>query len=253
MIQIKNKPFSHIAFTLAETMIAMVMVGALAAILIPTVMRLVPDTNAVMFKKAYSTLETTIGNMISNEAYYSSSLTGTDVNLTTVPRGFNNTTASSGSGTYNKFCYLFFDQLNTVSGGSASCPLVAASGTSTAVITSDGISWYVYVPYADSTATGTNTATTTEWPLNPSYYTTKIIVDVNGTKAPNCTADTYGATAPFAYGYTASCNNPDRFIIGVRYDGKLQIGCTTAVGTVCAATTDTRAVAILSNPTLNTR
>lgn len=238
------------AFTLAETLIAMVMVGILAAMVTPVIIGLTPSTNKVMFKKAYSTLESAVSNMINDSTNYPQGITGLDSSTTnTVVAGFNNEVTTTN--TKSKFCYFLFDQLNTISGDSTSCPAIASSGTSSAVATSDGIIWYVYVPYADTTTFSTTYSASDSFPRNSTLYSTKVIVDVNGTTGPNCTADTYGATAPFAYGYSATCTNPDRFIIGVRYDGKLQIGCTTATGNTCSTATDSIAVSILSNPTTN--
>ncbi len=54
----------------------------------------------------------------------------------------------------------------------------------------------------------------------------KIVVDVNGmSKPPNCSADTsaYAATyMPSGYRNT-NCPDPDTFIFGIRYDGKIRI------------------------------
>lgn len=244
MIFQKNKIKSKLsicnAFTLSEVMIAMVMVGILVALVTPTITNLTPDSNKIMIKKAYSTLENAISEMAADETNYPSDQTGTDSDSATVMRVFNYTTATT-NGTTNKFCYFLADKLNIL--GSATCPLASASATTTNfATTSDGVIWYIYLNNSDANYNF-------QFPLNPNYYYTKILIDVNGTKTPNCTADINGNT--YSFNYLASCTNPDRFIVGIRYDGKLQIGCSTLPS--CATITDQKVIDILSDPTNNTK
>lgn len=236
MIFLKNKISTKLltckAFAISEVMIAMVMVGILVALVTPTITKLTPDSNKIMIKKAYSTLENAISEMAADETNYPSDQTGTDSNGATVMRVFNYTTATT-NGTTNKFCYFLADKLNIL--GSATCPLASAGGTTTNfATTSDGVAWYIFP--ADS-----DTNYGIQFPLNPSLYPTKILIDVNGTKTPNCTADGAGGIT-YSFNYLASCTNPDRFIVGIRYDGKLQVGATDSVVT-----------SILSDPTNNTK
>ncbi len=58
------------AFTLAEVMIVLTVIGILSAILLPVALNSTPDKNILKFKKANNTLVTTIRNMISNEQYF---------------------------------------------------------------------------------------------------------------------------------------------------------------------------------------
>lgn len=241
------------AFTLAEILIALTVLGILAAMLIPAIMKLAPSKNKIMFRKAYSIAEKTIDSMITNDQLYPASQIGTDSTSPTaivVQRGFNYTIAANGSTSYNKFCYLFFDQLNITSGGSTACPLVGATSSTAAAIlatktvTSDGITWYMYIPYNDASATSAYAASTA-FALDSATYTTKIIVDVNGAAKPNCTVDSGSTYLPSDHTSCTTNTDPDTFILGVRYDGKIQVG--SSVGT------DSAAVNILSNPTNNTK
>lgn len=252
-------PFTKTAaFTLAETMITLTIIGVIAAMTIPVIMKTTPNNNAIMFKKAYATLEKTIYNMINDEANYPSSMTGNDNNSKTVLAGLNYEAVTT-NGTRNKFCYLFFDQLNTVSGGSTTCQLTSATYPllNGPMITSDGITWWIYTPTADTTTFSATYSTSDSFPRDSTLYNTYIIIDINGTsKAPNCTADTFASVSTFlpaspTYTSGASCTSPDTFIIRVRYDGKLLVGCTSAVGATCSTTTDAKAISILSNPTTN--
>lgn len=212
-------------FTLSEVMITMGILGILAAFLIPAVFRTAPDTNRVMFKKAYYTLEQAVNKMINDDISYPTEI-DTDTGL---ERGFNFTDARA-NGTENKFCYYLRDTLNTVQGSTESCPdsvRTAGIGVGT-FTTTDGIIWNVYIPAADAADPDL------QFPIADQYVVT-ITVDVNGSKTPNCSKD--ALTNPAVPACTTG-TDPDTFQIGVRYDGKLNI-------------TDTAAASILADPTNN--
>lgn len=61
----KNK-----AFTLAEIMIVLTVVGILTAILLPAALQSAPDENVMKFKKANSTLGTIIRELVNSDKYY---------------------------------------------------------------------------------------------------------------------------------------------------------------------------------------
>lgn len=231
LFTLHSSRFTHKGFTLAEVMVVLGILGVLAAILIPAVFQTAPNNNKVMFKKAYYTLEQVVSKMINDDTSYPSV-----TNASNIERGFNYTDVKSNN-TTNKFCYYLTNELNTV--GTVTCPINPdyTNGTFT---TTDGVSWSVYFPAADA-------AYDTQFPMSSPYYATKIIVDVNGSKNPNCTADTGGSAAPYSLTLcpvTTDCSSkPDKFIIGVRYDGKLQIGSNT--------NTDVCANSILQEPTKN--
>ena len=221
------------AFTLAEILVTLALVGILTATLVPNVMKVLPDKNKVMFRKAYHSLEQAVHLMINdNNLYPGDQLTAG------VQRGFNYTDDTGGSGTTNKFCYHLVDSLNTI--GATSCPTTtteSARGINIAT-TSDGITWYISL--IGTTPTG-------QFPMT-NHYMTKILVDVNGSSnAPNCLSDincvSYGPSD-----YTCGCNNPDTFIIGVRYDGRLRAGMSYASGATTTIT-DQTAIDYLAAPT----
>lgn len=207
-------------FTLSEVMITIGLVGVLAAILIPATTKITPSTNKIMAKKANYSLQKALANMINDDTNYPGDVMFA---ATTVPQGFANTTATT-NGAANKFCYFLADQMNLV--GTTTCG-GAAPYTFT---TTDGIVWRV-------TATAF---------ANSDTYNTMVIADVNP-KAIGCTTDTAGtAYAAACSDVTASCKgNPDTFIFGIRYDGKVRLG--------AGAGTDLCLNAILSNPTDNVR
>lgn len=226
-------------FTLAEVLVTIGILSVIAALVLPPLMNQVPDTNRVMFKKAYYTLERSVHNVVNDDSNYPYTQTGTDSNGGSVMLGLNFTTATGGSGSYNKFCYFFVDQLNTISGGQTSCP--TGTGVTTNIgTTSDGMTWYIY-PAA------------TQFPLNPNSFTTKILVDVNGSRPPNCSYDTTLATyTPNAVTYKACTSGvADLYIFGVRYDGRLRVGYSNDAAPTTV--TDQSALNLLMSPTINSR
>lgn len=241
-------------FTLAETMIALGIVGILAAVTIPVITKVAPNNNKVMFKKAYYTLERAVTYLINNDTNYPAS----QLSSGGVVRGFNYTTATT-NGTENKFCNLLSDTMNVV--GPRTCfstseesPTNIASFTS-----SDGILWKIYIPTDDVTnnsATAANQilcGTASQFSINSTCYSTKVFVDVNGSKTPNCTRDTERANYTSLFP-NAVCNGtifPDQFLIGVRYDGRLMVGYSNNASPTTI--TDQNAIDILQAPTNNTK
>ncbi|MEI8128966.1 MAG: type II secretion system protein [bacterium] len=212
-------------FTLSEILVSLAILGVLAAFLIPALMKAVPNNNIVLFKKANYTLQQAVSEIINNDTNYPISVLGTTTDtFASVPRGFNYTTITGTivPASNNKFCYLLSDQMNTV--GTVSCPDLAVGGTGT-FTTADGVSWRLIIPVPAS-----------EFPLTATDYTTRIVVDVNGTtKSPNCgTVTTTNISTACASGTIG-----DMYEMGVRYDGKL---------TVISAAGQT----ILLDPTKNT-
>ncbi len=196
-------------FTLSEILVSLAILGVLAAALVPALMRTVPNNNIVLFKKADYTLQQAVSEIINNDTNYPTSEMGTTTDTSaSVSRGFNYTTITGTTvpASNNKFCYLLSEQMNTV--GAVSCPAPGAGGTGT-FTTADGVSWRLIIPVPAS-----------EFPLNATDYTTRIVVDVNGTtKNPNCgTVTTTNITTACASGTIG-----DMYEMGVRYDGKLTV------------------------------
>ncbi|MDD3436574.1 MAG: prepilin-type N-terminal cleavage/methylation domain-containing protein [Candidatus Gastranaerophilales bacterium] len=236
-------------FTFSEMLVTILIIGIVAAIIIPLIPNIMPSQNKVMFKKAYSTLENTVSELINNSMYYPEEQTALDAGGVTVSRGFNYTLNSSGGYyTNNKFCTLFSDLLNTV--GSVSCPAYNVAGTGT-FTTTDGVVWTLNFPtYSDTTPTPPAYKANEIFPRSSAIYQTKVIVDVNGDGDPGCTVDTGFST----YSLTQCTNHsdctdePDQFIFGIRYDGKITVGSSDS-----GASTDVCAEEILEAPATFTR
>lgn len=186
-------------FTLSEVMVSFMVVGVIAAIIIPIVASRKPDAEKLLFKKSYYIAERIVNDMINDESVYPEDST---------KLGFSNTVEVTVNGKpysgVTKFCELFAAKVNTT--GSVSCTAaksVPASGTTNLnsgnFTTTDGITWHM--PSTDfSTAT----------PLT-------ITVDVNGTTektntSPNC-----------KYVSDSVCPKPDQFEISIEKDGKMSV------------------------------
>lgn len=238
------------AFTLSEVMVALGVLGVLAAITVPVIINTRPDNNKIMFKKAYLTASKVVTEMINDEANYPADSVWTDTLGVTheckidgvgdfVQCGFNNERATT-NGSVEKFCYFFAEQLNTL--GPVTCPESTADVAVKFATTSDGITWYIGrfgSPAFPITTTGS--------------YMTGIAIDVNGPdKGPNCSKDLGVSTEALAgtdlSDYVQCEENvvPDLFIITINYAGKIKVG-SQCLEEYC----DPYAEAILSNPTDN--
>lgn len=63
-------PVEQSAFTLAEIMIALVVIGVITSIILPVAFNNVPDENLMKFKKGNTTLAKTINELVTSEKYY---------------------------------------------------------------------------------------------------------------------------------------------------------------------------------------
>ncbi len=202
-------------FTLAEVMIALGIMGVIAAVTIPAMVKLRPNTTAIMFRKTYYTLEKAVSDLITDDVLYPELDKGNvTINGATVadqPLGF-------ASDAVNVFCGNLVGELKTV--GSNSCSDTSSNAVKV-FTTSDGVDWYYK---ANSTFTANS--------LNYNY----IGLDVNGTKSPNCSQTNNIGTAFTTDAAKATCTAPDRFEIGIRYDGKLTVVGATAQGYLTSIT-----------------
>jgi len=95
------------AFTLAEIMIVLSVIGILTAILLPVAFQNVPNENVMKFKKANSTLGTVVRELLASDKYY------TDGNLGI--RADGNMVDGTHEGDFTYFCETFADVLNAKS------------------------------------------------------------------------------------------------------------------------------------------
>lgn len=192
------------AFTLAEVMVTLVILGVLAAILMPIVKDMYPDKNKVMFRKAYYVVERMVYEMVNDEDLYPSTegKSGLDntVSVTYLGATFGGNTTETAK---PKFCKLFAAKVNVLDldaincDGEHSLPFQEGKDyVEPSFSTTDGVSYYM--PYAS------------EFPEDDSSLP-NLYIDVNGKQAPNCEYD------------SDSCINPDIFGLYVLVDGRILI------------------------------
>ncbi len=216
-------------FTLSEVLVTLGVLSVLAAIIIPAVINVTPDTKKVMFKKAYFSLEEAVSKLINDDTNYPelTSFSGGDCKIDdiTVQCGFHNTDIAGSlvPAGQDKFCYLLSENLNTIGTVDCATTSVKANSSNWSFSTTDGIRWRLY--YALS-----NTFSLEKEPY--SYTDYRIIFDVNGAKEPNCHYG-YEETLPLVLSSLGGdCDGdvvPDIYSVFIRYDGKLTIQPTDAV------------------------
>ena len=196
-------------YTLAEVLIVMIVIGVLAAILMPMFGNLRPNQEQVMLKKAYYEAGRIVTELINDDELYAE----TDKDETS---GFANTAQIKYKGKYygtvanKKFCELFVDKINVK--GAASCQSYTLTSamvkgqpaTSKTFATADGMVWILPI---STFGGGSGTY--------QSMY-----VDVNGDKGPNCFS---GFSSLAASVTCAKSQGPDRFEIQVNNLGKLKV------------------------------
>ncbi len=183
----KNK-----AFTMAEIMIVLTLIGVLTTIMLSSMSRLSPDRKKIIFKKAYQTIERTVAELVNDESLYPYDSTSI---------GFKNTEKITWPGSNeeysggNKFINLFKRKLNIIDE-------YRNNNNVLYFLTSDGIAYHIDA----STFTGTSSDETT------------ISVDTNGEDGPNC-----GRNASNVLSTGCNEGNQDIFRVFVSYDGKVTV------------------------------
>lgn len=143
-------------FTLEEILIATVLVGVLAVLMMSAIKKVTPDKTKTMFKKAYSIVERTVAELVNDETLYpydSSRVGFLNTDSVTMPNG---ATASGNT----KMCTLFVSKVNTMD-------TVTNNATLCSFTTTDGITW--------------------SFPNNATFPKT-ILIDTNGSEPPNSTS-----------------------------------------------------------------
>ena len=171
------------AFTLSEILVSLAVISAILLILF-SVLRVKPNSNMVLFRKAYNIASNTIFDMLQTGAYYES---GSLANVSATPQKIEGENPAGAS----KFCKVFASFVNTA--GDVNCDKTSSNPSFS---TLDGIDWYL----PPKTTAGTFASKE------------KIKVDVNGkVNIPNCEEG------------TPNCENPDIFVIEVSETGKISI------------------------------
>lgn len=174
----KKKP----GISLAEMLLALAILGILAAILMPVLKSAQPDKLEALHKKGNYIVEHVVADIAFDEDLYPPTQTKT---------GLGSIGAVTVDGvTYageEKFCELFASRVNKAPGSTTNCS--ANKKTFTSI---EGIDWYLPISTFDG-----------------SKPYEEIKFDVNGAQGPNCRYD------------EASCPHPDTFIYYIKPTGKL--------------------------------
>ena len=192
-------------YTLAEVLIVMIVIGIIAAILMPMFGNLRPNQEQVMLKKAYYLAGRNVTELVNDDEFYAE----TDKEATS---GFANTANVRYKGVdyggNEKFCKLFAEKMNLKGGYSCSSNLNYATSmpkgqpaVSKTFTTADGMVWIL--------------------PVSNFGSVQSIYVDVNGDKGPNCFSGY--ATNLNTSVKCAKSEGPDRFEIRVNNLGKLTV------------------------------
>lgn len=193
----KNKK----GFTLAEILVVMAIIGVLSVILIPTLFRSKPNQEMIMLKKTYYLIGRAVVELINDDDFYPDPGDNTKdgfantvlVNYHGKEYGGDDATKANA-----KFCNLFATRMNLASDVNCTENRSLDDGSFT---TTDGVIWLIPMTnFNRGKAAGTDV-----------NITTKISVDVNGTKGPNC--------KPTA----SNCSAPDRFDIKIDRYGKITV------------------------------
>ena len=195
------------AYTLAETLLTLGIIGVVAALLLPAVKNLRPDNEKVMEIKAYDSLTSIVKTIASNSAIYPVS-DNNNLDYTKYPllnptmpvdRLYNGDNKYVGT---NKFCELLGDNLG-VEASNRNCSSTiynysdASFNDNISFTTKNGMQWIVALPALDSINITSRKAS---WQRD-------VYVDVNGTAGKNCIYN------------SATCTKPDRFKFIVSPDG----------------------------------
>ncbi|MFI3300247.1 MAG: prepilin-type N-terminal cleavage/methylation domain-containing protein [Candidatus Gastranaerophilales bacterium] len=193
-------------FTLSEVMIAITIVGILAAIITPTIMGLRPNKNKMMIKKSYYIAESVVSGLINDTSLYedmTSYCTMTPYDDCAYGFEWEDEVTYQGE-TYKddeKFQRLFAAKVN----------LNSYNTDYSEFTTSDGIKWI----FDDTSTTGLDPISD-GWSqsagnsrIAPSNNERVLVVDVNGDNEPN--------------EFENGDNKFDRYRIVIRSNGKIRI------------------------------
>ncbi len=105
------------AFTLAEIMIALTVIGVITSILLPVAFQTTPDENIMKFKKGNATLAKVVNELVTSDKYYKDNdlglmPDGTTIKPKTAYMGCS-TDAVGDEASTKYFCLSFADMLNT--------------------------------------------------------------------------------------------------------------------------------------------
>lgn len=203
-------------YTLAEVLIAVTIIGVVAATILPMVNKIKPDETKIKYLQTYDAISSVIADLAKNRSYFPVYNINDTYNEIFVDRPFLNTIAidlpdnrnPNGDdilGENGKICRLLHAIMGNEEQHNCSNlynPIAMNSNNfSTSFTTKNGITMMIY--------------TNNNNPSENSIYQTDIYFDINGNEAPNC----------FKVSATEnSCPQPDRFKMKVAANGYIEPG-----------------------------
>lgn len=187
-----------VGHTLAEALIALTIVGVLAGIMAPMINKFKPDTNKIMFLKAYDSLIEINNAIMYNRNYYPVFDTaGVDgIDYTNYPL-YNISEVNVDDSSYStktKYCEILAKAFGEDSPNcSETNAFMGNPSDNFAFVTKNGIEFRVYTTHSRT-------------PGGEGYYVSEVIIDVNGAKGENC---------------SDNCSKQDRFSLAVLADGSV--------------------------------
>ncbi len=201
------------AFTLTETLVALCIVGIIAAITLPIINHVKPDKNKIMYLKAYDSIMTATKSLVSDSSLFAATRVYNDasgktynIDITKYPlldyestknEIYHNSPNHRGN---VKFCNLLKDSFHNVT-VVHSCSVHSSDNDLTSqsfdenynFVTANGMQWWVQ-PYRPD-------------PIVTKRFYETVIVDVNGSDGPNSV-------------WNANLGNvPDRFVFYITASG----------------------------------
>ena len=126
------------AYTLSEVLVVLLVLGIIAAFIIPAVMRTAPDRSALLYKKSFYSMQEATEKMINNQNMYPIGATGE------AGQQINPTEGNFADFDKKKFCENLantFNVLETASPKTPNCENVGADGAPN-FYTTNGVAWY---------------------------------------------------------------------------------------------------------------
>ena len=135
------------AFTLAEVMIVLTVIGILSAVLMPVAFHAAPDKNAMKFKKAHNVMGTVIRELVSSDQYYQDGDLGKRVGGATLGATFLCQTMADVLTVKSQNCTSHCKSTASVTVGTlstikANVDTYCKNAQNAAIVTSDDVTWF---------------------------------------------------------------------------------------------------------------
>ena len=168
---------SHKGYTLAETLVTILIIGVLSAVTLPILQKAAGNKLETMRIKCMYILEQTVSQMLADDVMYPQSNSSPSIGLANTKEITFNGVKYEGN---TKFCELFASRINKMHNSVTNCRANEKSFTS-----ADGVDWYL--------------------PIANFSTKQKIKFDVNGeNEDPNCTYNETTCPKPDIFEYYIS-------------------------------------------------